>query len=152
MSPAKRTARGGAKQREEEAAPLPELDAAELEVSSDEEYESGDEEDDSELGEEELAAADVSGSDSEDDEQRAGGGKAAAARGVDREIENAVLGYMAAAEKRRRQRQQRRRGGSRCEGEAGVGASSWCLFLPCIDAAQACFSLYARGCDRCSSC
>jgi len=108
MGPAKRTARGGAKQREEEAAPLPELDAAELEVSSDEEYESGDEDDDSELREEELAAADVSGSDSEEeDEQR---GKGPAARGVDREIENAVLGYMAAAEKHRRARQQRRRG------------------------------------------
>ena len=66
----------------------PELDAADLALSSEEEYESGDDD-----------LASLSGSDGD------GGGGAEA--GVDREIENAVLGYMGAAE---RQRQ----GGFRC--------------------------------------
>lgn len=99
----KRSARGGSRQQELLAAEpeqQPELNAADLQLSSsdDEEYESGD----SEL---------VSGSDGE---QEAGGGEAE----VDREIENAVLGYMAAAEKRRQQRQSGSGGSARC-GKSG---------------------------------
>jgi hypothetical protein len=79
----KRSARGGSKQSEVLAAqPEEDLDAADLQLSSDDEYESGD---DSDL-------ASLSGSDGED-----GGGS-----DVDRDIENAVLGYMAAADKNRR--------------------------------------------------
>lgn len=74
----KRSARGSRQAEVLPAQQPEELDAAELQLSSDEEYDS----DDSDL-------ASLSGSDGE-------GGS-----GVDREIENAVLGYMAAAEKQR---------------------------------------------------
>ncbi|KAI3438768.1 hypothetical protein D9Q98_001186 [Chlorella vulgaris] len=74
----KRSARGGSRLAQVSAPePEPELEVAELQLSSDEEYESGEESD--------L----VSLSGGEDD------------AGVDREIEDAVLGYMAAAEKNR---------------------------------------------------
>lgn len=102
----KRSARGGAKQAELLAAqPGPEgLDDADLALSSDEEYESGEEEG-SELG---LSG---SGSDAEDSEEEGGQPRSS---GVDREIENAVLGYMAAVQKRRAA------GGS---GRCGAGGS-----------------------------
>lgn len=116
----KRSARGGAKQQELLAAQqAPEgLDDAELALSSDEEYESGEEEG-SELG---LSG---SGSDAEDSEEE---GRPRSS-GVDREIENAALAYMAAVQKR-----QQAGGSGRCErGSAfGVGAS------PCAAAAATC--------------
>ncbi len=84
----KRSARGGSKRPEVLAAQPAEedLDAADLQLSSDDEYEPGDSDD----------LASLSGSDGED-----GGGS-----DVDRDIENAVLGYMAAADKHRRLEQE----------------------------------------------
>ncbi|PSC76374.1 ribosome biogenesis BOP1-like protein [Micractinium conductrix] len=108
MAPrAKRTARGGARQKEEQLAPAPEpeLEAVELALSSDEEWEAGSGSDD------DGSPLAVSGSDSEDDEEGAG---------VDRDIENAVLGYMAAAEKQR----QRRGAGEASDDEPGGGDAS----------------------------
>ena len=76
-----------------EPAAEPELDAADLQLSSDEEpgspYDSEDEL--------ELSGSDAGGSGSDGDDVPA------SARGVDHEIEDAVLGYMAAADKRRQQ-------------------------------------------------
>ncbi|PRW59011.1 ribosome biogenesis BOP1-like protein [Chlorella sorokiniana] len=94
----KRSARGGAKQAELLAAQqAPEgLDDAELALSSDEEYESGEE--DSELG---LSG---SGSDAEDSEEEEENGRPRSS-GVDREIENAALAYMAAVQKRQQRGQ-----------------------------------------------
>lgn len=102
----KRSARGGAKQAELLAAQqAPEgLDDAELALSSDEEYESGEEEG-SELG---LSG---SGSDADDSEEEDEGRPRSS--GVDREIENAALAYMAAVQKR--QQRQQAGGSGRCE-------------------------------------
>lgn len=107
----KRSARGGAKQQELLAAQqAPEgLDDAELALSSDEEYESGEEEG-SELG---LSG---SGSDAEDSEEEEGRPRSS---GVDREIENAALAYMAAVQKR-----QQAGGSGRCERGSALGVAA----------------------------
>ncbi|KAL4425519.1 hypothetical protein ABPG75_009535 [Micractinium tetrahymenae] len=109
----RRQVQPAAAQKEKEAE-LALEQAADLALSSDEEPESPLD------SEDELAGAAASGGSGSDDEEGGPG-----STGVDREIENAVLGYMAAVEKRRQQRQQQRKGGSDADTEEeGAGGSS----------------------------